>query len=66
MQIVDELVNHHGVLTDNLQEFCEQEFVRPRLVQRRTVDRLLRESKVLLSTLLGIFQGTLRDPRTKC
>ena len=61
LQIVEELLNHHGVLTDNLSEFCEQEVVRPRLVQRRTVDRLLRESKELLATLLGILQVTVRD-----
>jgi hypothetical protein len=51
MAIVVDLLNHHELLTESLREYCEQEFSRPRLVQRRTVSRILNESREWLKTL---------------
>jgi hypothetical protein len=60
-ELVDELLNQHWLLSNNLLEFCEQEVVRPKLVQRRTVARVLAESRELLVTLLGILSVKTRD-----
>jgi hypothetical protein len=51
MAIVDDLLNHHELLVENLREFCEQECVHTRLVQRRIVARILKESRDWLTTL---------------
>jgi hypothetical protein len=60
IELVAELLNHHGLLLNNLREFCEQEVVRPHLIQRRTVARVLTESKELLTTLIGLLRANIR------
>jgi hypothetical protein len=51
MSIVGDLLNHHELLVENLRDFCEQECVRTRLVQRRIVTRILKESRDWLTKL---------------
>jgi hypothetical protein len=57
IELVVELLNHHGLLSDNLLDFFQQEVVRTELVQRRTVARVLNESRESLLTLLGMLQA---------
>jgi hypothetical protein len=62
MAIVADLLNHHELLTESLREYCEQEFSHPRLVQRRTVSRILNESREWLKTLQDKLQDGSSAP----
>jgi hypothetical protein len=62
IELLVDLLNHHGLLSEILRDFCDHDVVRPTLIQRRTISRVLDESRNMLMTLLQMLQARILNP----